>query len=95
MFTGETSLVEENGESDPEVFEEKSVEEPNTTDMPDLESEESAAQRRNQTELGFKILTPNQILRRLQISLAQLKHEIILKNFKKMKLNNYYTLCTD
>ena len=63
--------------------------------MPDLESEESAAQRRNQTELGIKILTPNQILSRLKIFLAQLKHEIILKNFKEMKLNNYYTLFTD
>ena len=40
--------------------------------MPDLEREESAAQRRNQQGQGLKILTPNQILRRLPISLAQL-----------------------
>ena len=41
--------------------------------MPDLESEESAAERRKQKGQGFKILTPNQILSRLPISLAQLK----------------------
>ena len=45
-------------------------EQPNTTDMPDLESEESAAQRRNQQGKGLKILTPNQMLSRLPISLA-------------------------
>ena len=36
--------------------------------MPDLESEESATKGQ-----GLKILTPNQILSRLPISLAQLK----------------------
>ena len=41
--------------------------------MPHLESEESAAQRRNQQRKGFKMLTPNQMLSRLPISLAQLK----------------------
>ena len=40
--------------------------------MPELESEESAAQRRNQQGKGLKILTPNQMLSRLPISLAQL-----------------------
>ena len=40
--------------------------------MPDLEYEESAAQR-NQQGKGLKILTPNQMLSRLPISLAQLK----------------------
>ena len=43
------------------------------SDIPDLESEESAAQRRNQPGRGLKILTPNQMLSRLPISLAQLK----------------------
>ena len=38
-----------------------------TTDMPDLESEKSAEQRGQ----GIKILTPDQILCRLPISLAQ------------------------
>ena len=41
--------------------------------MPELESEEFAAQRRNQQGKGLKILTPNQMLSRLPISLAQLK----------------------
>ena len=44
-----------------------------TTDRPDLESEESAAIRKNQQGQGLKILTPNQMLSRLPISLAQLK----------------------
>ena len=46
-------------------------EQPDTTDMPDLESEESAEQRRNQNGQGLKILTPNQMLSRLPITLAQ------------------------
>ena len=41
--------------------------------MPELESEEFAAQRRYQQGKGLKILTPNQMLSRLPISLAQLK----------------------
>ena len=44
-----------------------------TTIMPELESEESAAERRNQEGQGLKILTPNQMLRRLPISLAQIE----------------------
>ena len=43
--------------------------------MPDLESKESAAQRRNQQGQGLKILTPNQMLSRLPVSLAHLKLE--------------------
>ena len=42
-------------------------------DIPDLETEESAAQRRNQRGQGLKILAPIQMLSRLPISLAQLK----------------------
>ena len=41
--------------------------------MPELESEESAKQRRNQQGKGLKILMPNQMLSRLPISLVQLK----------------------
>ena len=48
-------------------------EQPVTTDMPDLESEESAAQRTEQEGHGLKISTPLQMLSRLKISLAQLK----------------------
>ena len=47
-------------------------EEPDTN-MPDLESEQSAAERRKQKGQGLNILTPNQMLSRLPISLAQLK----------------------
>ena len=48
-------------------------EQPDTTDMSKLESEESAAQKREHEEKGLKILTPQQMLRRLPISFAQLK----------------------
>ena len=41
-----------------------------TTDMPDFESEGSAAQRRKQQGLRLEILTPNQMLSRLPITLA-------------------------
>ena len=41
--------------------------------MAELKSEESAAQRTNQIGQGLKILTPNQMLSRLPIFLAQLK----------------------
>ena len=51
----------------------KTGEQPDTTDMPELESEESAEQRRNQPGKGLIILTPQQMLSRLPISLAQLK----------------------
>ena len=48
-------------------------EQTDTTDMAELESEESAAQRRNQRGQGLKILTPSQMLSRLPMFLAQLK----------------------
>ena len=41
--------------------------------MPELESEESTAERRNQHGQGLKLLTPGQMLSRLPITLAQLK----------------------
>ena len=44
-----------------------------TTDMPDLESEESSEKRRNQRGQGLKKLTPQQMLSRLPITFAQLK----------------------
>ena len=50
--------------------------------MPALESEESAAQRNNQTGQGIKILTPDQILGRLPIDLAQLQAR---NNSQKLK----------
>ena len=48
-------------------------EQPETTGMSDLESEVSAEQRRETEGQGVKILTPQQMLSRLTISLAQLK----------------------
>ena len=47
-------------------------EEIGTTDIPDLETEKSAAEKRNQQGQGLKKLTPNQMLSRLPITLAQL-----------------------
>ena len=47
-------------------------EEIDNTNMPELESEESAAQRRNQQGKCLKILTPSQMFSRLPISLGQL-----------------------
>ena len=44
-----------------------------TIGMPDLETEESAEQRRNKKGQGIKILTPEQMVSRLPIFLAQLK----------------------
>ena len=48
-------------------------EQSDTTDMSDLESEESPEQRRNQKGQRLKLLTANQMLNRLPISLAQLE----------------------
>ena len=50
--------------------------------MSDLESEESAAQKRTQKGQGLKILTPQQMLSRLPISLAQINAE---NNSEKLK----------
>ena len=50
-----------------DIINKAKIEEAGTTDIPDLESEESAIQRRNQLGKGLKILTPNQMLRRLPI----------------------------
>ena len=51
----------------------KSDKQPDTTDMLELESKKSAAERRNKLGEGLKILTPDQMLSRLLITLAQLK----------------------
>ena len=58
------------------IFEsdEQPDEQQDTTNMPDLKSEEQAVQRNNQTPTqlakGIKILTPNQMLSQLSIALA-------------------------
>ena len=80
VFTGECEGVGVNEKGDFEIFKEKSYKEKqesneqlDTRDMPELESEESAAKRRNQQGQGLKILTPDQMLSRLPITLSQLK----------------------
>ena len=68
-------------------------EEETPRDMPDLETEESAAQRRDQRGQGLKILTPEQMLTRLPISLAQLKagnNSEKLKNEIRQLLHSLY-----
>ena len=55
-----------------EILKPKSDEQLDTTDMLELE-EEPAAERRNQQGQRLKILTPDQMLSRLSIILAQLK----------------------
>ena len=79
IFTGEIKWVKENDKGNLEVFKEKSNikrqesdKQPDMKNMSDLEHEESAAQE-EQSAKGLKILTPNQMLSRLSISLAQLK----------------------
>ena len=52
------------------------------SEIPDLENEESAAQRNNQQGQGLKILNPNQMLSRLPVFLAQLK---VRNNSEKLK----------
>ena len=59
-------------------------------DIPELESNETAEQPGE----GLKIWTPNQMLSRLPISLAQLKAKKIQKNLK-IKSDDYCILCTD
>ena len=56
-----------------EILKSKFNKQLDTRDMPELESEESAAKRRNQQGQGIKILTPDQMFSRLPITLAQLK----------------------
>ena len=56
----------------------KSDKQPDTTDMPELESEEFAAERRNKFGECLKILTPDQMLSRLPITSAQLKAGLLI-----------------
>ena len=71
-FTVERESVGVNEKVNCESFKEKSDKEKrefseqlDTRDIPELESEESAAERRNQPGQGLKILTPDQKLSRL------------------------------
>ena len=61
---------------------EQPKEQPNTTDMSDLESKESAAPRKSETEKGHKILTPNQVIIIFSIALAQVQARNNSQKFK-------------
>ena len=61
--------------------------------MSELESEESSAQRRNQKGQGLKILTPNQVLSRLPISLAHLKAGNNSEKLRNEIRQLLYSLC--
>ena len=93
IFTGINTFVEQNDEGSLEIFTKESDEQPDSTDIPNLEKEESAVQRRNQQEQGLKILTPYQMLSRLPISLGQLKagnNSEKLKNVIRQLLHSLY-----
>ena len=68
IFMGSKADEDVDDEIDDETDEQR-----DTTDMPELESEESAAQRIEHEGEVFKILTPEEMLSRLPIFLAQLK----------------------
>ena len=63
-------------------------------DMPDLDSEESAAQRNNKKTHGLKILTLDQMLSRLSITLAQLQAGTNSKKLKNKIRQLLYSLFT-
>ena len=93
IFTGINKFVERNDEGSLEIFTKESDKQPDSTDIPDLEKEKSAAQRRNQQGQGLKILTPNQMLSRLPFFLAQLKagnNSEKLKNVSSHLLHSLY-----
>ena len=71
----------------PKFKDKKLDEQPDTRDMPELESEESAEQK----GIWLKILTPNQMLSRLPISLAKLKAG---NNSEKLKDEIRQQLCS-
>ena len=63
-------------------------------DMPDLDSEESAAQRNNKKRPGLKILTLDQMLSTLSITLAQLQAGAKSKKLKNKIRQLLYSLFT-
>ena len=83
---------QEEKETDEETDEESTLENEkiDSTGIPELESEKSAEQRKNKQGKGLKILTPNQMLTRLPITLAKLKAE---NNSEKLKNEIRQLLC--
>ena len=99
IFTGKIKFIKENSENVLEVFEQESnitrqnsVKQADTTDMLDLEDDESAAQEK-QVAKDLKILTPNQMLSRLPISLVQLKAGNNSEKLKNEIRQLLYSLC--
>ena len=84
-------------------FQVETDEETDTANMSKLKKEESAAQRNKQIASGLKIITPNQILGRLPITLAQLKagnnseklkneiRQILYSLYRSKKISNKFT----
>ena len=68
---------------------EKSNKQPDTTDMPELESEESAAERKNQKGQELKILTPDQMLSRLPITLAGKNSDKLIYEIRQLLYSLY------
>ena len=92
VFESESDHSDEQKESN--IARQKSTEQPNekpdTADMPDLESKESVAQ--GQSAKRLKMLTPNQMLNRLPISLAQLNAGNNSEKFKNEIRQLLYSL---
>ena len=80
--SGQVLLRLKSNQKESDRDKQESNEQPDTTEIPELESEKFAAQRRNQEGQGLKILTPNQMLSSLPITLAQLKAR---NNSEKLK----------
>ena len=80
--SGQVLLRLKSNQKESDRDKQESDEQPDTTEIPELESGKFAAQRRNQEGQGLKILTPNQMLSSLPITLAQLKAR---NNSEKLK----------
>ena len=75
-----------------ELRRQKKSDDKHTTDIPELEKEESAEQRRNQKAEGLKILTPDQMLSRLPIFLPQWNAGNNSKKLKNETRKLFYSL---
>ena len=87
-------LRSKSNQKESDMVKQKSDKQPGTTNMPDLDSEESAEQRRNQQGKGLKILTLNKMLSRLPTSLAQLKARNNPEKLKNEIRQLLHSLCT-
>ena len=99
IFTGKIKFIKENSEDVLEGFEQESnitrqnsAKQPDTTDMLDLEYEQSAAQEK-QVAKDLQKLTPNQMLSRLPTSLVQLKAGNNSEKLKNKIRQLLYSLC--